>query len=155
MKPLQRTEEQRKAILLLFLPLLLALSLAPSVAVAEMPAADEQASGGGQSPVALEAQADNGDADSRADAEVPQGLAAGNLAAEADGETGGDISVTVELASESNARKDIYVGMTYNDNFLAQSSSIYNDNLAYASTCLATGTFTYRSRGTQAPRFRK
>lgn len=48
-----------------------------------------------------------------------------------------DITVTVGLPSESNVKKDLSVSLTYNDKFFEQSSKTYNNDLAYASVCLA------------------
>ena len=58
------------------------------------------------------------------------------MVAEADGNAKGNIAVTVGIASESNVQKDLYVGMAYNDNFFAKPSSVYNNDLAYASACI-------------------
>lgn len=48
-----------------------------------------------------------------------------------------DITVTVGLPSESNVKQDLNVGLTYNDKFFEQASNTFNNDLAYASTCLA------------------
>ena len=101
------------------------------MAIAETTTGDAQAPGSGQPPIALEAQTGNIDVGGQGYTEALQTFAAGKLAAEADADVGanagkskaeGDIAVTVGFASESNAKKDIYVGMTYNDNFFENSS---------------------------------
>ncbi len=48
-----------------------------------------------------------------------------------------DITITVGLPSESNVKQDLHVGLTYNDKFFEQASNTFNNDLAYASTCLA------------------
>ena len=48
-----------------------------------------------------------------------------------------DIDVTVGMPSYANVYKDICVDLTYNDDFFGLPSSVYNNDLAYASACLA------------------
>lgn len=51
--------------------------------------------------------------------------------------TNATTTVSVGIPSMANEKKDTYVNLEYTDNFFNQNSSIYNDDLAYASICLA------------------
>ena len=108
-------EERRRTLISLLISFVLALSLVPTAALAE--AAPETT----QAAVGTEQIA----------------TATSELFEQTDVEEPHDINVTVGLPSESNVKKDLYVELTYNDKFFEQSSGTYNDDLAYASTCLA------------------
>ncbi len=47
------------------------------------------------------------------------------------------VQVTVGIPSMANSKKDAYVGLSYTDSLFNERSQVYNDDLAYASICLA------------------
>ena len=94
------------------------------------PQADANANSGSK-PASESRAADNKEAATPAqEAATPEGL-------EPQVEEPHDINVTVGLPSESNVHNDLHVALTYNDNLFAEKSSVFNNDLAYASTCLA------------------
>ncbi len=62
--------------------------------------------------------------------------------------TNDGIVVNVGLPSEANMYKDVYAQCTYSDNFFANKAGTYNDDLAYASVCLASAADNSNEEGT-------
>ena len=126
-----RAKEHQRTLISLIMSFVLALSFVPNIALAEAASGNSQAPDNVQSIEQVESQAND-----NASASLTAGATA-ELFAQADVEKPRDISVTVGLPSESNVNQDLYVDLTYNDKFFEQPSKTYNDDLAYASTCLA------------------